>query len=513
MDTGTPALTELREQAVADLVERRELAPEVEAIFREFILGICPIPRKSENEQFMAEHIIEVASAHGFVVEQPDEKGNLLVRVGATQGYDHLPGIVFQGHMDMVCDAGKNALTNPETEGVVPAIDSTGRWLTSIDSTLGADNGIAIATMLTLMKTDVPHGEMAFLFTTQEETSMDGAKALSFDLSQYQYLVNLDWERENEAALSSACGGDTILTFPIEKELLDPNLRVVQIDLDGLLGGHSGLDIGEKRENAIKLMATVLKTAQDELGAKLITVEGGTAKNAIPPRSRAIIAYDPTNEEAFEQFMDQWQLFFRRNMHYEPGITIKSQAVTEQTYSEALTQGSSDTLLDLLMDIPHGVRDMSEAYENVIDTSTNLALVKQTGNEIKITSMSRSISETHREQIRQVIAKIGERYKAGVEQTNEYKGWLADEGTELIHTLEEAYLALGVELKKTGTHAGLECGTISLLYPHLQTASIGPTIENPHKTTERVLIESVSNLYMMLDQFLKIIANRGQAQT
>lgn len=508
MNTGVPSAAEIREQTFAELAERKELPPEAEAIFREFILGVCPIPRKSEQEEFMAEYIAGKALAEGFAVEH-DDTGNLLVRVRATEGYDHLPGIVFQGHMDMVCDAGKKALTHPETEGVVPALDATGEWLTSIDSTLGADNGIAIATMLTLMKTEAPHGDMAFLFTTQEETSMDGAKALAFDLSQYTYLVNLDWERENEAAISSACGGDTTMTLAIEKETLDLNLRVAQIDLDGLLGGHSGLDIAQTRENALKLLTTVLKTAQDELSAKLILVEGGTAKNAIPPRSRAIIAYDPQYEEAFEQFIDQWQLFFRRNMHYEPGITMKATTIKQGTYTETLTDASAHTLLELLTDVPHGVRDMSEEFPGVIDTSTNMALVRQTEEAIEVTSMSRSISEDHREQIREVIARIGEKYGAAVEQSNDFKGWVADDESELIHILKETYESLGLPFKLTGTHAGLECGTIALLYPHLISVSIGPTIENPHKTTERVNVQSVVDLYAVLMKFVEQLAERN----
>jgi len=494
-----------RERTMNELVERQELTPEVEGILREFITGICPIPRKSGQEDLMRDHIAEAATGEGFIIE-PDEAGNLLVRVPATAGYSHLPGIVFQGHMDMVCDHGPNALTVPETEGVVPALDASAQWLTSIDSTLGADNGISIPIMLTLAKTATPHGEMALLFTTQEETTMNGAKALRYDLSKYTYFVNLDWEDENEAAISSACGGDTTLSLPIEKEHIAEGATVAEITIDGLLGGHSGVDILEKRENAIKLLGDVLRKARERFGAHIISVEGGTVRNAIAPRSKAVIAYSPDMQEAFEQFIEEWHVFFQRNYMNEPNLRIAGHTVENHQFIQQLTDQNANNLLDLIRELPHGMLSMSEAIDGVIDTSTNLGVLRQEDDIIALTSMSRSISETHREEIRSVIGNIGLQHGAAVEQSSDFKGWNTSQTSDLIGLLRQAYEAEGHEMKITGTHAGLECGTISLLYPHLQTVSIGPTMKDVHTPTERLNIQSVADLYAVLVSLLEHIA-------
>ncbi len=504
-----PSVATLRERTMHELAERRELMPEVENILREFITGVCPIPRKSGDEQLMADHIAEIATNAGFTVE-PDNTGNLLFRVPATDGYEHLPGIVFQGHMDMVCVKGKNALTDPSTEGVVPALDASGEWLTAVDSTLGADNGIAIPIMLALAETKTPHGEMAFLFTTEEETSMNGAKALTYDLSRYQYFVNLDWEDENEAAVSSACGGDTTLTLKIEKEDLDPTMRIAEITVDGLLGGHSGVDIGEKRENAIKLMADVLRKARDRFGAKLIHLDGGDVRNAIASHAQATIAYPASMREEFKQFIEEWHVFLGRQFRHEPRIGIDARHVDAENeraeFEQSFTDAFADNALSLIAELPHGIRDMSATLENVVDTSTNLGVLRQTTDAVTLVLMSRSISEQHREEIRSVIGSIGLAHKAAVEQSNDFKGWNTSGDSNLVNLLRRAYTAAGHTLKITGTHAGLECGTISLLYPHLETVAIGPTIKDAHKTTERLNIQSVTDLFTVLTAFLEEIA-------
>lgn len=505
---ATPIAEEGRTRTAEAVMSRLEdPTGEIAKVWETFITEITAIPRKSGSEGPMVQYIKAWASEiPGAIVEHDEQTNNVLVRVPSTLEHD-TPSILFQGHMDMICVQDVDSDVNPATDGVIPVVDDDHEWIHADKTTLGADNGIALAVMRSLATTQTPHGEMGFLFTTSEETGLDGAKGLNFDLSDYTYLVNLDSEKANEAIIGCAGGGDVVLDLPINT-IDETNKEVVTVSLENLLGGHSGLEINQNRANAIKLLVSLIKSFQAEHpSARLVNFQGGSMRNAIPKAADAAIALDADEVQLFSEYVHEAVKLF---LESHPEETMFAATISEPEHCDSvsvLDEESGINLINLLTLLPNGVLEMNEHLAESVQTSVNLAIVKQDEDGFHITSMARSSIKEHLNTWMDNIARSGLLHGATFSFQGQYPGWEPKQNDQIVDLVRGAYGINHENLEINVTHGGLECGVILEYYPHLHAISIGPTIEGAHTTHERLHIKSTENLYKILQTLLRVVGD------
>ncbi|KKU83440.1 hypothetical protein A2973_03445 [Candidatus Gottesmanbacteria bacterium RIFCSPLOWO2_01_FULL_49_10] len=493
-------MTTRSELNVVEMLESTELEPGLERLWGHFA-DIAKIPRDSGHENEIASHIILFAQERELSHEV-DEYGNILIEIPGTKGHESTPGIVLQAHLDMVC-LGK---PDPGIHGVRPRIDGSGEWMTA-DTTLGADNGIGVAAILALIDESIPHGPLAFILTRTEETGLVGARRMAFanKLDTYKYLVNLDSEDEGELTISSAGAGDTALLLPVVLEPISDK-KIVSIQLRNLMGGHSGVVIGEGRLNGIKVMTSVLRDLLDKQGiGSLISINSGEKRNAIPSSAEALLALKPQDIETLRSAV----LDIRENLRgqalhpQEKALELTISDVHPTGDHQAMTRESATHMLSLLSSLPDGLMKWSEDVPGLPQTSTNLAIVKTADQGVEIEMMSRSSVFDELEALREKIAAVATSHGASVEQSEAYSGWPADPKNPLIRITSDEWKTLtGCEIKIVTTHGGLECGVITGKYPELRAISIGPTIKKAHEEGEMVHIASVTRFYSLVKQIV-----------
>lgn len=466
------------------------------------------IPRKTGEEQGMIAYMKEWANEKGFSHEV-DKMGNVLVLVPATEGYENAPGVIVQGHMDMVC-VGE---PDPAVHGVKPVIveDEDGAWLTADGTSVGLDNALGLGVGLALAEDKIAHGPMAIMATVNEEVGLIGAMGMDFQtpLDDYKYLLNFDSEEEGEATISCAGGGDSIVSLPVEREVIGEQ-QLLTIDLKGLMGGHSGIEIGEGRINGIKAMSKVLNKLTGGLGdIQLVSLEAGVARNVIPFEVQAVIAVDADKVARLPGLIGEVRESILANSQHDKEQALKiSYSTPETEVSEAMTVESSKKVMELLAELPDGVLAMSQSVEGLVETSTNLATLNTEGNILKVELMTRSSVDADIAKTRESIRATSEKFGASVELTEPYPGWPANPDSYVNQIAKDEWQKLsGEELKIIAIHAGLECGAIMGKYPHLEAISIGPEIEGAHSTEERALIESVGTFYQFARNMVQAIAN------
>ena len=491
-----------RQEAIGLLVRRNEInRPEIAILWDTFLNQITRIPRDGKSEGLMARQIVEWSNEMDGATAETDGMNNVLIRLPATRGYEGASGIIFQGHSDMVCVKETDARKDPARDGVTPIVSADGQWIHAVGTTLGGDNGNALAIMRTLGHSKKPHGPIAFLVTTQEEIGLFGAKATEFDLNSYKYLINLDSEEENVATIGSAGGGNTELIVPITYKTLH-DVELVSLKVGGLLGGHSALYIDQNRGNAIKVLASVIKTVGDNCPFDIVMFEGGNKMNAIPTDARAIVAVHQNNMEYFLNYIEHARETLTNMLPDEPKLSISVPEQLHQNEVKALTETSAQNVINLLLDLPHGVEAMSKDVQGLVETSTNLAVVIQEPNNIHIRHMTRSSVENDLETLRVKIAKKGEASGADVIQEETYAGWEPDPESPIISFVRKAYEVRGHRLAVTATHGGLEIGTLLKNYTHLLGISLGPTILDPHTTPEGLNVPSTEEMYYISEEII-----------
>lgn len=465
------------------------------------------IPRKTGNEDAMRDHVLHWAIEHNLQEWEVDNRGNVLIVIPATDGLDNAPGIILQGHLDMVC-VGE---PDPAIYGVTPKLSEDGEWLTANGTSAGFDNGIGDATIMALAESNNPHGPLALMFTVNEEVGIEGAlnMGFSYPLDRFQYLINLDSEEEGEATISSAGGGDTLINLPLENESLGDR-QLLTLSLEGLMGGHSGIEIGEDRLNAIKVIGAILadltaKTA----GINLVNMDFGYARNVIPSKGKVTIAVEPQDVKAITKFIARArETVLGFSVHDEEQALKIEVKDTDQKTDSVMTRETSFNVIKLLSDLPHGVDTWSGDVDGLVQTSTNLAVAKTEGNELKIQMMTRSSVDDELAALRNKIGESAENLGAQVKQLPPYPGWPARPESAINSIAGEQWLAIAEEeLKIIAVHAGLECGAIMGKYPNLEAISIGPEIKGAHSTEERVNIASVAKFYRLVENMVKSIAS------
>ncbi|MBQ4278478.1 MAG: aminoacyl-histidine dipeptidase [Rikenellaceae bacterium] len=470
--------------------------------------AICHIPHPSYHEAGVRDYIVAFAREHG-IEHTVDETGNVILRKGATPGYEGRKTAVMQSHMDMVPQKNGDKAFDFERDPIAAYID--GGWVTADGTTLGADNGIGMAAVLAVFESrDLPHGPIEALFTVTEETGMVGAFGLKPGVLKGDILLNLDSETEGELYVGCAGGLDANITFPYGTVALPAGepYEGFRIDLKGLKGGHSGIEIILGRGNANKLLNRFLRYAAQHYGLLLASIDGGGLRNAIPREATAVVAVPARHADAFATEAARFGQMYRTELKgVDDGVTLAAMPVA--TPGAVFEPGAQARLFDAVCGCPNGVMRMSASMKGLVQTSTNLARVVSDGKAVQVQCLLRSASNTEKEELGQMIASVFGLAGATVGLTGAYDGWNPDLDSPILKTMVGSYEQLfGHKPAITAIHAGLECGIIGGAYPDLDMISFGPTIRYPHSPDEEVEIASVQKFWDYLCLTLKNIPQK-----
>ena len=465
---------------------------------------ILTIPRGSKNEERMRRLVVSVAD-RGGLDHQVDGAGNIVVRKPGTGSHEGSAVTILQSHLDMVNEKNSDVEHDFTTDPIVPQMD--GAYLTAGGTTLGSDNGIGVATMLAVMEaTELAHGPLEFLFTIDEETGLTGAAQLDASLLRGRQLINLDSEDEGALYVGCAGGGGSQLTVSLDMSPAGAGAVAIVLALTGLKGGHSGCDIHLQRGNALKLLGRALWSAHLRAAFQLTRLEGGSAHNAIPREAFATIVVDgPSRDDVVAAIEDE---FASIRDEYRPADPDLALGISQKPPPrEVWDQKTTRTVLRLLDSLPHGVAAMSYDIPGLVETSANLATVRQDAGSLVVELSSRSSVDSALEAMRRHIRAIGLLAGASVEEDAAYPGWKPHLESHLLQVVKTVHRhELGSDPDVRAIHAGLECGILGKKVPGMDMISFGPVIECPHSPDERVHVESVGRFFRLLRATLQELA-------
>jgi dipeptidase D len=464
---------------------------------------ITRIPRPSKHEDQIIS-FLENFAAKLHLNYKKDKIGNLLIYKPGNKSHKGNSTIVLQGHVDMVCEKNADVIHNFLKDPIKPYMD--GDWVKAKGTTLGADDGIGVAAMMNVLAdTSLEHGPLECLFTLDEETGLTGAFGITPGFFSGNTLLNLDSEDEGILFIGCSGGMDTTIKFKYIPQPVLNNYNTYKVSITGLLGGHSGDEIHKGRGNAIKIMTDFLLEATQLTGAELYKFEGGNLKNAIPREAFATVLVSASTTEDFvnlcKTFGDSIKQTFSGT---EPALNFTLDKVL--TPETKIQKDFQFKLLETLKQCPHGVIAWSKDIPGLVETSTNLASVRFSENEVLITTNQRSSIEASRKNIADQIAGIFLKAGANVEHSTGYPGWAPNMNSKILNVTSQAYYDLFSEHPKiTAIHAGLECGLFLEKYPNLDMISFGPTVYGAHSPDERLHIPSVTKFWDLLVEILKRI--------
>ncbi|WP_094751796.1 aminoacyl-histidine dipeptidase [Psychromonas sp. CD1] len=470
-----------------------------------YFSSICAIPHPSKHEEKLKQWIINWAKKRDINCVE-DEVGNLILKKSASIGSEHKTPVILQAHLDMVPQ--KNNLTQHDflIDPIQPIIK--GEWLHANNTTLGADNGIGMASCLAILADNtLEHGPLEILLTTDEETGMTGAFGLKKDALQGTILINTDSEQEGELYVGCAGGINVNVNINYEKMEAEPSHNAYEILLTGLKGGHSGCDINLGRANAIKELISVLNNLES-IPFHLASLQGGSLRNAIPREASAIIVCDKIHQNSIETLIGTLnQQLLKKYKNIEDSLLL--QITSRSLPCAILTNTSQKNLLDCLLKCENGIVSMDNNFSNVVQSSSNLGVLVQNRKSLRfeIQVLVRSQIEEEKQQIAERISQHFQAHLGTVRKDGNYPGWKPNIDSKIYKIMEEKYIELFETKPKTMViHAGLECGLFSKKYPHLDMISFGPTIKYPHSPDEKVHIGSVDKYWKLLTETLKAIA-------
>jgi dipeptidase D len=455
--------------------------------------NITQVPRPSGKKDEISKFLLDFGKSLGLETLQ-DEIGNVLIRKPATKGMENRKAVVLQAHMDMVPQKNTDVPHDFEKDPIDAYID--GDWVTARDTTLGADNGIGVAAAMTVLQsTDIPHPAVEMFITVDEETGMYGAFGLKGDFLKGDILLNLDSEDEEELCVGCAGGLDATMTFKYKETEVEPGDVALKLSLTGLKGGHSGIDIILQRANANKLMFRLLKQAVSDYEARLAAFEGGNLRNAIPRESFAIVTIPNQIVDEFVAFVKETETqFINEYKGIEEGLSLTVEQVDLPT--GLLPEEVQDDLTNAVIGCPDGVFRMIHDVPGVVETSSNLAVVKTDGKSVVLNALLRSSVETRKQELAEMFDSVFSLAGAKVEFSGGYPGWQPNMQSSILKTMKEIYnLKFGKEPNVMIIHAGLECGILGTNYPKMDMISFGPTIRHPHSPAEKVYIPTVQKFW------------------
>lgn len=476
---------------------------EPQRLWKEFY-GICQVPRPSKKEGKIIAYLQEFGKRHNLDT-RTDAAGNVLICKPATPGYENKPTVILQSHMDMVCEKNNDTVHDFDKDPIQAYID--GEWVKARGTTLGADNGIGVATELAILASDdLKHPRLECLFTVDEETGLTGASAIDPGLLKGSMLINLDSEDDGEFFIGCAGGMNTTATFRYEKKEMPAGLFYFEVKVSGLKGGHSGGDIHLNRGNANKILSRFLWQTMKETDLKLSLIEGGNLHNAIPREARAVCAvpmdYKETLRVEFNHFTADIEGEFAIA---DSGVRLSLESCDRP--SHMIDDCTTKRLLYSLVACPHGVQRMSDEMPGIVETSTNLAAIKMTGNDsILITTSQRSSVESSKKDIARTVESVFALAGAEVEHSEGYPGWKPNPKSPIANIVASTYEKLfGKKAKIIAIHAGLECGLFLEKYPHLDMVSVGPTMRGVHSPDEQLHIGDTQKFWQLIVHVLENI--------
>lgn len=461
---------------------------------------LSEIPRCSKKEEGVRKWILSIAKEKGLDV-RVDQAGNVLVTKDGRGDYENRPPVALQAHMDMVCE--KNAGTEHDFGRDPIRLVKDGEWLRAERTTLGADNGIAVAMMLALLTTDQEHPPLECLFTVDEETGLTGALKLDESLLSARRLINIDTEEEGHFCIGCAGGRNTYASLPISRER-GVQGRKLRIFLSGLRGGHSGINIGEGRGNSIELGARVLyDLLRKREDLRLLDLQGGDKHNAIPREFEAKVMISG-NPGELQSIIEEWKATVIAELgDIEPGLDLSLQELQGEA-PEPMDRESTGRIIRLLAAMPHGVLAMSRAVPGLVETSTNLAAVRLKDEKLEVLTSQRSSRGSGVDDAVRLVRSAVELAGGSVEEAEGYPAWTPNPDSELLSKAVAVYRTVaGEEPVVEAVHAGLECGVIGDKYPGMEMLSFGPDIEGAHTPEERVRIRSVERSWNLLLKLLQ----------
>ena len=474
---------------------------EPKSLFK-FFEEILSIPRPSKHEEKMTEYLINWAKERNLEYVS-DEIGNVIIRKGATKGKENSPWVCLQSHIDMVCEKNSDKVFDFEKDAIVPKIE--GEWLKADGTTLGADDGIGVATALAILDAnDIEHGPIECLFTVDEETGLSGAEALSADVLKSRILLNLDSEDEGEIFIGCAGGIDTVAKLPYDKEET-PDAPAFKIMVKGLKGGHSGDDINKGLACANKLLNRILWSLDKEMDLRLSCFEGGNLRNAIAREANATFVVAQADVELMKEIVEKFAVDLKYEFRTtEPDMEITLSEAEKPAF--VVDMLSQDNLLNVLYACPHGVLAMSREIPGFVETSTNLASVKMKEDHFFITTSQRSSVESAKYAAAYRVESCFLLAGADVEHGDGYPGWAPNPESKILKIAVDAYKKLfNKEPIVRAIHAGLECGLIGEKYPGMDMISYGPTLRGVHSPDERLEIKTVELYWKHTLEILKNI--------
>ncbi len=478
--------------------EIKNLKPE--CIWRNFD-ALTQVPRPSGHLEKIQQFLLDFAAQAG-VEAMKDSGGNIVMRKPATPGMENRKGIILQAHMDMVPQKSKESKHNFETDPIETYID--GDWVKAKGTTLGADNGLGVATIMAVMEDKtLVHGPVEALITADEETHMVGANALPEGELFGDILLNLDSETWGKFVIGSAGGVDVSAKLEYKEVETDADDVAMKVVLNGLRGGHSGLEIHEGRANANKLMVRFVREAVATCEARLATWHGGNMRNAIPFECETVLTLPKENIEEFKQLVAEFKETFENDYKaIESGIGFFTESV--ETPATEVPEEIQDNLIDAIYACHDGVLRMIPTFPTVVETSSNLAIIDIAEGKAEFKILARSANDSMRDYLATTLESCFSMAGMEVTMSGSYGGWDPNTDSEILKLLEKNYLELfGEEATKQADHAGLECSVIRGKYPHLDVVSFGPTLCSPHTTSERCSISTAAPFWELLKKTLE----------
>ncbi|PMG07386.1 cytosol nonspecific dipeptidase [Vibrio breoganii] len=471
-----------------------------------FFDKICSIPHPSKHEQALANHIVAWAKEQGLDVKE-DAVGNLFIKKPATPGMENKKGVVLQAHIDMVPQKNEDTIHDFTTDPILPYID--GEWVTATGTTLGADNGIGMASCLAVLASnDIAHGPIEVLLTIDEEAGMTGAFGLQQGWLEGDILLNTDSEQEGEVYMGCAGGIDSSLEFAIEREDAPQGSATKKLILKGLKGGHSGCDIHTGRGNANKLLARFLAGHAEELELRLIDFTGGSLRNAIPREGSVTLALPQANVAKLEELYTAYTDMLKAELGAVETNLVTFVEDAQAQFGVFATQ-SQQSLVAALNACPNGVIRMSDAIEGVVETSLNLGVITTEQDKVTALCLIRSLIDSGRSQVESMLTSVATLSGAKIAFSGAYPGWKPDADSEIMAIFRDMYQEVyGHKPNIMVIHAGLECGLFKKPYPNMDMVSFGPTIKFPHSPDEKVKIDTVDLFWEQMVNLLKHIPEK-----
>lgn len=466
-----------------------------------YFAEISLIPRGSKNEKAISAYVMNVAKQFGLESKQ-DKFMNVVVKIPATKGMESVPSVCLQGHLDMVPEKNKEKV-HDFTKDPIELVRKD-NFLMANGTTLGADNGVAVATNLAIMEDrSIQHGPLELLFTVDEETGLTGANNLKPGFLSSKIMMNLDSEEEGSIYVGCSGGRNTIGTWKLVQETAPRGTVALKVIVKGLKGGHSGLEIDKGRGNSIKIINRVL-IALEGVGARLSSIEGGNKSNAIPREAEAVVFVPKKDLKKAAKIVAQWNEMIKAELSsVEPDLQIICEQ-TEVKKGKVVKKTLQSSLYRTISALPHGVLKMSADIKELVETSTNVAIIKMDKKVIELITSQRSSVASETLEALQTMASVFTLGGATAVHTEGYPGWKPNLNSTILGVAKNSYKSLyGKEPLVKAIHAGLECGIIGEKYPGMDMISYGPTLEGVHSPDEKIHIDTVDKFWKFTLEILR----------